>query len=213
MAPRLKSGISIWDSQIISSGLYELIFFRIWFAGSLIQAKNPGRQVRLHEQPSPATSYFLFEVVFFDGSTVNLLNFNSPEEFFEAFQVCLKRIHYCIWLIFKADVEAFYNEEIDPYDLVFEFYNNLERDFPTLDLLFRFPNRPDNWNEIGKIISFSFPRKSVQVHASDHRNAKALKEAIWIFVIWIMKIGDTARLVETNVMPRRVSISDRNSRI
>ena len=90
MAPRLKSGISIWDSQIISSGLYELIFFRIWFAGSLIQAKNPGRQVRLHEQPSPATSYFLFEVVFFDGSTVNLLNFNSPEDFFEAFQVCLK---------------------------------------------------------------------------------------------------------------------------
>lgn len=99
-----------------------------------LKAKNPGRQIRLHEQPSPESSYFLFEVVFFDGSTVNLLNFNSPEEFFEAFQ---------------ADVEAFYNEEYDPVDLVWEFYNNLERDFPTLDLLFRFPNRPDNWNEIG----------------------------------------------------------------
>ena len=62
-----------------------------------------------------------------------------------------KSLLYLIY--FKADVEAFYNEEIDPYDLVFEFYNNLERDFPTLDLLFRFPNRPDNWNEIGKSLT------------------------------------------------------------
>ena len=65
---------------------------------------------------------------------MNLLNFNSPEEFFEAF---------------AADAEAFYDEEIDPVDVVWEFYNNLERDWPSLDLLFRFPNRPDNWNEIG----------------------------------------------------------------
>ena len=77
-----------------------LTFVSLSFLGRsldlLVQAKNPGRQIRLHEQPSPESSYFLFEVVFFDGSTVNLLNFNSPEEFFEAFQVWLKKIHYCI---------------------------------------------------------------------------------------------------------------------
>ena len=47
----------------------------------------PGRQLRLDNQPSPATSYWNYEVVFFDGSTVNLLEFKSPEEFFDAFQV------------------------------------------------------------------------------------------------------------------------------
>ena len=47
----------------------------------------PGRQLRLDNQPPPATSYWNYEVVFFDGSTVNLLEFKSPEEFFDAFQV------------------------------------------------------------------------------------------------------------------------------
>ena len=67
----------------------------------------PGRQLRLDNQPPPATSYWNYEVVFFDGSTVNLLEFKSPEEFFDAFQVPKNITYLFISIFYRLTLKPF----------------------------------------------------------------------------------------------------------
>ena len=74
-----------------------------------------------------------------------------------------------------------------------------------MNLLFRFPNRPDNWNEIGKRFSQILQNKTFQVPANFLTNVKVLKVPTRHIVIWIMTvIGDIAKHAVIKLMQREI---------